>query len=89
MSLRLIVETASSDEKISIDKYVEKYFDNGKSLLTKDEKTSLSSNNVGKTSIVQLLNIGAHNYSDSLSYDKAYSLSLIVGKMLSISHGLR
>ncbi len=89
MSLRLIVETASSDEKINIDKYVEKYFDDGKSLLTKDEKTSLSSNNVSKSSIVQLLNIGAHNYSDSLSYDKAYSLSLIVGKMLSLSHKRR
>jgi len=86
MSLRLIVETAASDEKLNIDKYTEKYFDDAKNMLTKDEKTSLSSNSVVKTSIVQLLNIGAHNYSDSLSYDKAYSMSLIVGKMISISH---
>lgn len=89
MSLRLIVETASAEEKKKIDKYIDAYFESGKALLTKDEKTTLSNNNVTHTSLSQLLNTGAHNYSDSLSYDKAYAMSLIVGKMLSISHKRR
>lgn len=89
MSLRLLVETAASEDKKKIDKYIDVYFDNGKSLLSKDEKTSLSNNNVTKSSLLQLLNTGAHIYSDSLSYDKAYAMSLIVGKMLSLSHSRR
>lgn len=90
MSLRLLVETAASDDKKKkIDKYIDTYFDKGKDLLSKDEKTTLSNNNVTQSSLSQLLNTGAHNYSDSLSYDKAYAMSLIIGKMLSISHKRR
>ena len=89
MSLRLLVETSASEDNKGIDKYIDAYFDSGKELLSKDEKTTLSNNNVTKTSLSQLLNTGAHNYSDSLSYDKAYAMSLIVGKMLSISHKRR
>lgn len=87
MSLRLLVETAAGEDKKTIDKYIDTYFDKGKALLSKDEKTTLSNNSVAKASLSQLLNTGAHNYSDSLSYDKAYAMSLIVAKMLSISHG--
>lgn len=86
MSLRLLVETAAAEDKKKIDKYIDAYFESGKALLSKDEKTTLSNNNVTQSSLSQLLNTGAHNYSDSLSYDKAYAMSLIVGKMLSISH---
>lgn len=89
MSLRLLVETAACEDKKKIDKYIDVYFDSAKDLLSKDEKTTLSNNNVSKNSLSQLLNTGAHNYSDSLSYDKAYAMSLIVGKMLSISHKRR
>lgn len=86
MSLRLLVETASSEEKKKLDSYIDAYFDKAKDLLSKDEKTTLSTNNVTKNSLPQLLNTGAHNYSDSLSYDKAYAMSLIVGKILGLSH---
>ena len=89
MSLRLLVETAAAEDKKKIDKYIDAYFEGAKALLSKDEKTTLSNNNVTQTSLSQLLNTGAHNYSDSLSYDKAYAMSLIVGKMLSISHNRR
>lgn len=89
MSLRLLAETAGKDVNMTTDKYIESYFDEARKLLTQDEKTSLSSNSVSKNSIVQLLNIGAHNYTDSKSYDKAYAMSLIIGKMLSISHKKR
>lgn len=86
MSLRLLTETAAYEDKKKIDKYIDAYFDDGKELLSKDEKTTLSNNNVTKNSLSQLLNTGAHNYSDSMSYDKAFAMSLVIGKMLSISH---
>ena len=86
MSLRLLVETAAAEDNKKMDKYIDEYFDSGKDLLSKDEKTTLSNNNVTKSSLSQLLNTGTHNYSDSLSYDKAYAMSLIVGRMLSLSH---
>ena len=60
--------------------------DSAKKLLSKDEKTTLSNNSVDKTTMPQLLHTGAHNYKSSLSYDKAYAMSLIIGKMLSLSH---
>lgn len=86
MSLRLIVETAGNDVNMTIEKYIDSFFDEAKKLLSQDAKTSLSSNSVQKNSIVQLLNIGAHNYTDSKSYDKAYAMSLIIAKMLVLSH---
>ena len=87
MALRLLIETASRDELMNdFNDYVQKYFDSAKKLLTQDEKTTLSNNSVDKTTMPQLLHTGAHNYQSSLSYDKAYAMSLIIGKMLSLSH---
>lgn len=87
MALRLLIETAARDESMNdFNDYVQKYFDSAKKLLSKDEKTTLSNNSVDKTSMPQLLHTGAHNYQSSLSYDKAYAMSLIIGKMLSLSH---
>lgn len=87
MALRLLVETSAHDESMNdFNEYVQKYFDPAKKLLSKDEKTTLSNNSVDKTTMPQLLHTGAHNYQSSLSYDKAYAMSLIIGKMLSLSH---
>ena len=87
MALRLLVETAAHDESMNdSNDYVQKYYDSAKKLLSKDEKTTLSNNSVDKTTMPQLLHTGAHNYQSSLSYDKAYAMSLIIGKMLSLSH---
>lgn len=87
MALRLLIETAARDESMNdFSDYVQKYFDSAKKLLSKDEKTTLSNNSVDKTTMPQLLHTGAHNYKSSLSYDKAYAMSLIIGKMLSLSH---
>ena len=87
MALRLLIETAARDESMNdFNDYVQKYFDSAKKLLSKDEKTTLSTNSVDKTTMPQLLHTGAHNYQSSLSYDKAYAMSLIIGKMLSLSH---
>ena len=87
MALRLLIETAAREESMNdFNDYVQKYFDSAKKLLSKDEKTTLSNNSVDKTTMPQLLHTGAHNYQSSLSYDKAYAMSLIIGKMLSLSH---
>lgn len=87
MALRLLIETAARDESMNDFKdYVQKYFDSAKKLLSKDEKTTLSTNSVDKTTMPQLLHTGAHIYQSSFSFDKAYAMSLIIGKMLSLSH---
>lgn len=87
MSLRLLCEAAAAEGGFKIDKYVLKYFAPAKALLTTDQKTSLSSFNVTEASIVQLLQTGAHNYSSSKSEEQMIALSIVLGKILTLSHG--
>ena len=51
-------------------------------------KTYLHENNVTEKTLTGLLNIGAHNYEAALSVDKAISMSVIIGEMLDLSHGV-
>lgn len=90
MALRLIVEAAAKDSDPSnkIDKYVETYFEDAKRKLSQDMKTYLHENNVTEKTLTGLLNIGAHNYEAALSVDKAISMSVIIGEMLDLSHGV-
>lgn len=83
MSLRLLCETASVGK---MDDFVKKYFERAKKTLTKDEKTLMSTQNVTASSIVQLLQTGAHNYSSSQNYDQTLAISFILGAMIQISH---
>lgn len=88
MALRLLCETARSSRKgDDIKKYIDIYFDNAKKLLDQDQKTLLSSQNVKKETLPQLLHTGAHNYSSSQNYDQTLAISVIVGAMLTLSHG--
>lgn len=91
MGFRLICETAANDEKETkkdpVGTYVNKYFDDAKKMLSYDEKTFLSSQNVKKESITQLLHTGAHNYSSSKAPEQGKAISIILGKMLLLSHG--
>lgn len=87
MSLRLLCETAAAEGNHRIDRYVSKHFASAKVLLTSDQKTSLSSFNVTETSMVQLLQTGAHNYTSSKSEGQMIALSIAVGKILTLSHG--
>lgn len=88
MSLRLLCETASSSCKSTdIKPYVFKYFDDAKKLLDQNQKTFLANQNVTKDSLTQLLHTGAHSYKSSCNYDQTLAISIILGAMLSISHG--
>ena len=63
-------------------------FVKAKNKLSDDMKTYLYSNNVKDNTIISLLHIGAHNYISSLSIEQAIAISIIIGEMLEISHGV-
>ena len=88
MSLRLLCETASSSCKSTdIKPYILKYFDEAKKQIDQNQKTLLANQNVTKDSLTQLLHTGAHNYRSSCNYEQTLAISIILGAMLSISHG--
>lgn len=88
MSLRLLCETASSSCKSTdIKPYILKYFDEAKKQIDQNQKTLLANQNVTKDSLTQLLHTGAHGYKSSCNYEQTLAISIILGAMLSISHG--
>lgn len=87
MSLRLLCETAAKDQKKKLEEYLRENFDDAKKVLTQDLKTTLSGQNVTESSIVQLLQTGAHNYQSSSNMEQTIAISIIVGQILAISHG--
>jgi hypothetical protein len=68
-------------------RYVKSRFQKAKGALDQDAKTTLSNNNVADTSIIQLLHTGAHNYTASANIDQTLAVSIIVGAILTDSHG--
>lgn len=86
MALRLLAETAAEQER-GITAYLDKHYESAKKQLSKDEKTTLSSQNVDRNTIERLLHIGAHNYSAASNIEQTMAISLILGKMLEKSHG--
>lgn len=91
MSLRLLTETAAKDVdlKWEISDYISAYFEQAKKSLSKDQKTTLSNLIPGETQkIIQLLHTGAHNYHAACNMEQTMILSILVAKMLKISHGL-
>ena len=88
MSLRLLCELAAKDgQHAKIDAYVKKYFAAAKSNLDQDATTTLSTQNVNDISIIQLLQIGAHDYKASSNSEQTVAMSIILGAMLTVSHG--
>ncbi|HAH71437.1 MAG TPA: hypothetical protein DCL74_07125 [Succinivibrionaceae bacterium] len=93
VSLRLLVEMASSDslavdhKTSSIDDYVNRYFEKAHKYLSTEEKNLLSAESINQQSLIKLLQQGAHGYQAEKSKDKVVALAIIIGKMLSISHG--
>ncbi|MEB3231093.1 MAG: hypothetical protein VKJ64_08795 [Leptolyngbyaceae bacterium] len=88
MSLRLLLETAVKDVGLKrLDSYIKKYFAEAKKNLDQDTKTTLSNYNVTEQSMIQLLHTGAHNYTASSNFDQTIAISIIIGAMLSITHG--
>lgn len=87
MAMRLLCEAAARDSSKNLDQYVKGRFQDAKSQLDQDQKTTLANQNVAEGTIVQLLHTGAHNYSVSSNMDQTMALSLILGGILTASHG--
>lgn len=87
MSLRLLCESAAKDINVTLDKYLNTHFANAKKSLDQDIKTSLSNQNVTEKTILQLLHTGAHNYQAANNLPQTYAISVILGEMLTLTHG--
>ncbi len=87
MSMRLLTEAAAMSESLALDAYIKKYFNSAKTKLDEDAKTTLYTQNVNLNTITQLLQIGAHNYTAGRNLQQTIALSIILGKILEISHG--
>lgn len=88
MSLRLLCETAAKeDNNKKFENYLKGHFSDAKSTLDQNIKTTLSNQNVNEASIVQLLHTGAHNYQSSSNMEQTIALSIIIGAIISLTHG--
>jgi hypothetical protein len=88
MSIRFLAETASNDVNLSLKDYLLNNFDLAKSKLNKNIKTLLSNQSVEKNKIVQLFQTGAHNYANSKNEEQAIAMSIILGAILKLTHGI-
>ena len=88
MGLRLLLELAAGEGKPAVDNYLNRYHSQARDTLSKDEKTTLNSQAMKEEKdIKKLLHIGAHGYTATNNTEQTIALSLIIGKMLSLSHG--
>lgn len=87
MSLRMLAETAAKDMNKELKDYLIEHFDTAKKSLNQNAKTTLSNQSVSKESIIKLFHTGAHDYHSSKNVEQALALSIILGAMLTISHG--
>jgi hypothetical protein len=97
MALRLLCETAWKDLKMTyLEEYLKKYFDVAKARLCKAEKTLLSKNLSDEDpkplethkQLLSRLQDSAHTYDESTrNYRQTVAISVLVGAILSCSHG--
>ena len=97
MALRLLCETAWKELKMhNLEEYLKKYFDVAKARLDKPEKTLLSKNISDEDpkplethkQLLSWLQDSAHTYDESTSnYKQTVAISVLVGAILSCSHG--
>lgn len=88
MSLRLLCETAAKEKNYKkFENYLTKNYAEAKMLLDQDAKTTISNQGIDDKKIVQLLHTGAHSYRSSSNIDQTVALSIIIGKILTITHG--
>ena len=86
MALRLLVESATSENQDIAD-YVNNNFSEAKKSLTKDQKTTLASNSITEVqNLIQLLQSGTHDYANSANFEQTVAMSIIIGAMLNITH---
>ncbi len=85
MSLRLLVESAANSD--GINTYVSNNYADAKKTLTQDQKTTLSNNSVDSDQkLIQLLQSGAHNYTNSANFEQTTAMSIIIGAIVSKTH---
>jgi len=72
---------------MKLDNYLKNHFKKAKKKLDQDTKTTLANHNISETSIIQLLHTGAHNYTASQNLEQTLALSIIIGEILTITHG--
>lgn len=87
MALRLLCEAAAKDNSVDLKKYIQTHFESAKKKLNKDSKTTLSTQNVTDTSLIQLLHVGAHTYQSSNNINQTIAISIILGQMIQLTHG--
>lgn len=87
MSLRLLSESAALDDKKDLPTYFKCHYASAKATLDSDIKTTLSNLGVSEGSIIQLLHTGAHKYQSSKNLDQTIAMSIIIGAVITITHG--
>lgn len=92
MGLRMLVEQAASDCGLKLDGFVARYAQEAKALLRrgnrgKDVVTFLSSQSVDAEKLKRALNSGAHAYTSTNNLEQARAVSILIGAMLTLSHG--
>lgn len=87
MALRLLCEAAAKECRQDMAVYVTSRFQKAKATLDQNTKTTLSNHNVTERSLVQLLHTGAHNYAASANVEQTLAVSIILGVLLTDSHG--
>jgi hypothetical protein len=87
MALRPLCEAAAKECGEDLDSYIKARVQAAKATLDQNIKTTLSNHNVTDKSIVQLLHTGAHNYDAAANLEQTLALSIILGAILTASHG--
>lgn len=87
MALRLLCEAAAKECRQEMVAYISSRFQRAKATLDQNTKTTLSNHNVTEKSLVQLLQTGAHNYAASANVEQTLAVSIILGALLTDSHG--
>ena len=81
LQCELIVKCTNSRELVE---FIKAEYEKAKQMLSQQEKTFLSNNNVTKDNFIGLLHTGAHNYEASYDLSQTIAMSLIVAGLLKL-----
>lgn len=92
MGLRLLIDTAAMERCGGLDRYVGEYAGKAKKRLRQaansaDLVTFMRNQAVSPENLLRLLQNGAHAYTSTGNKEQALAMSILIGEMLSISHG--
>lgn len=90
--LRLLIDTAAMERCGGLDRYVGEYAGEAKKRLRQaansaDLVTFMRNQAVSPENLLRLLQNGAHAYTSTGNKEQALAMSILIGEMLSISHG--